>query len=101
MGENGWNQGDSAGSRPRHWGALVKLEHSLANQSQSHLQEVWLVHSKHSNRDPANSGLSDEFRAVPLEVFSPLIVSGMVEADDIPRSRVDSGDVRPFTSVAV
>jgi hypothetical protein len=49
------------------------LGHSLANQSQSHLQVAWLVHSKHSNRNPSDRGSSGEFRAIPLEVFNGTI----------------------------
>lgn len=86
--------GQSTGSHPS---AEVT---TFSHHAFAHLHNLNIIDAEHMNRRPADGGTSEKPATSPLEVISLLVASWMIQGGDFASHWIDSGDIRPFPSVA-
>ena len=81
--------------------SLNGREEPLFDQRSTDLDDVGIVHRQNGDRGPPDGGPADQVGAIPAEVPLPLVPSRVEELGELPRQRVDPGDVRPLVKVVV
>lgn len=76
-------------------------EHALLLESLPQCNQFWIIDHQHSNRHTTDLCRRLELRAVPYEMFRPVICSRMEEANNLAGIWIEPRNVGPFGAIAV
>ena len=86
------------GLTPKH---VASLKQSFGDQRFSQCDRLIAVDLQDPDGGPADGGAADKDGSLVAEVVLPFVAAGMEELGQLPRERIDAGDVRPLEAITI